>query len=111
MLALRFLRRTFGPAVQWARQHSTDSSSDVRTVTLIKGDGIGPEISEAVMDIFKAAQVELLSLFLYSHPGGVGDNRYQSHGTVSVLHQSGHQMDTSPSPRRSSIPCTRTKLD
>ena len=29
----------------------------VRTVTLIKGDGIGPEISQAVMDIFQAAQV------------------------------------------------------
>ncbi len=27
----------------------------MRTVTLIPGDGIGPEISQAVMDIFKAA--------------------------------------------------------
>lgn len=31
--------------------------SDVRTVTLIPGDGIGPEISAAVQKIFSAAEV------------------------------------------------------
>jgi len=32
-------------------------SSEVRTVTLIPGDGIGPEISAAVQKIFSAAEV------------------------------------------------------
>ena len=31
--------------------------SDVRTVTLIPGDGIGPEIAVAVQKIFAAAEV------------------------------------------------------
>jgi isocitrate dehydrogenase (NAD+) len=34
-------------------------SQAVRTATLIPGDGIGPEISESVMKIFKAAQVPI----------------------------------------------------
>ena len=33
--------------------------SDVRTVTLIPGDGIGPEIAVAVQKIFAAAEVLL----------------------------------------------------
>lgn len=33
------------------------SSSQMQTVTLIPGDGIGPEISTAVMKIFEAAKV------------------------------------------------------
>lgn len=33
------------------------SASQIHTVTLIPGDGIGPEISGAVMKIFEAAQV------------------------------------------------------
>ena len=32
-------------------------SSQIQTVTLIPGDGIGPEISDAVMKIFEAAKV------------------------------------------------------
>ena len=32
----------------------------MQTVTLIPGDGIGPEISTAVMRIFEAAQVSTL---------------------------------------------------
>ena len=32
----------------------------MQTVTLIPGDGIGPEISTAVMNIFEAAQVRTL---------------------------------------------------
>ena len=32
--------------------------SEVRTVTLIPGDGIGPEIAVAVQKIFAAAEVE-----------------------------------------------------
>lgn len=34
-------------------------SSDVKKITLIPGDGIGPEISAAVQQIFKAAKVPL----------------------------------------------------
>ncbi|XP_069758965.1 isocitrate dehydrogenase [NAD] subunit alpha, mitochondrial isoform X2 [Narcine bancroftii] len=37
----------------------TRTLSDVRTVTLIPGDGIGPEISEAVVKIFEAAEVPI----------------------------------------------------
>lgn len=33
------------------------SASQIHTVTLIPGDGIGPEISVAVMKIFEAAEV------------------------------------------------------
>lgn len=33
------------------------SASQIQTVTLIPGDGIGPEISTAVMEIFDAAKV------------------------------------------------------
>lgn len=33
------------------------SASQIQTVTLIPGDGIGPEISYAVMKIFEAAKV------------------------------------------------------
>ena len=32
-------------------------TQDTRTVTLIEGDGIGPEISRAVQEIFAAAKV------------------------------------------------------
>nr|XP_053632867.1 probable isocitrate dehydrogenase [NAD] subunit alpha, mitochondrial [Cherax quadricarinatus] len=35
-------------------------SSDARTVTLIPGDGIGPEISAAVQKIFSAAEVPIV---------------------------------------------------
>lgn len=37
-------------------------SQGVRTVTLIPGDGIGPEISAAVQKIFTVAQVLKLNL-------------------------------------------------
>lgn len=37
---------------------SRQFSSDVRTVTLIPGDGIGPEISAAVQQIFTTANVK-----------------------------------------------------
>lgn len=35
-------------------------SGQMQTVTLIPGDGIGPEISSAVMKIFEAAKVSVL---------------------------------------------------
>lgn len=38
------------------------SSLKVRRATLIEGDGIGPEISQAVREIFSAAQVSVLVL-------------------------------------------------
>lgn len=34
-------------------------ASQIQTVTLIPGDGIGPEISSAVMEIFEAAKVSI----------------------------------------------------
>lgn len=37
---------------------SRQFSNDVRTVTLIPGDGIGPEISAAVQQIFTTAKVK-----------------------------------------------------
>ena len=36
--------------------------TQARTLTLIEGDGIGPEISNAVMKIFAAADVSYLSV-------------------------------------------------
>ena len=44
------------PLVQFVRHNS---SGNARTVTLIPGDGIGPEISAAVQKIFSAAQVPI----------------------------------------------------
>lgn len=51
------------------------SHIQVQTVTLIPGDGIGPEISAAVMKIFDAAKVSGLDTHLqrqlrgtFSHP-------------------------------------------
>ena len=35
----------------------------VKTVTMIPGDGIGPEISAAVQQIFSAAEVWMIFLF------------------------------------------------
>ncbi len=35
----------------------------MQTVTLIPGDGIGPEISTAVMKIFEAAKVSVIRFF------------------------------------------------
>lgn len=37
-------------------------SLQVKTVTMIPGDGIGPEISAAVMKIFEAAKASLIRL-------------------------------------------------
>ncbi|XP_037268083.2 isocitrate dehydrogenase [NAD] subunit alpha, mitochondrial [Rhipicephalus microplus] len=48
------LQRTLGAAS--AKRHA---STEIRTVTLIPGDGIGPEISSAVQDIFKTAGVPI----------------------------------------------------
>jgi isocitrate/isopropylmalate dehydrogenase len=41
-------------------------SSEIRKVTIIPGDGIGPEISAAVQKIFAAANVSNLSKFSFS---------------------------------------------
>lgn len=38
---------------------STKGSSQIHKVTLFRGDGIGPEISQAVVDIFKCAKVPI----------------------------------------------------
>ena len=40
-------------------QRNLASESDVRRVTLIPGDGIGPEISEAVVKIFETAKAPI----------------------------------------------------
>ena len=43
-------------------------SSSIRTVALIPGDGIGPEISEAVLKIFDSAKVIFVSFrSIYKH--------------------------------------------
>jgi isocitrate dehydrogenase (NAD+) len=58
MLKRGFLSaRNFGFALQ--RNQLSSSSSEVRRVTLIPGDGIGPEISAAVQKIFEAAEVPI----------------------------------------------------
>ena len=46
----------------------------MQTVTLIPGDGIGPEISSAVMKIFEAAKVsvEITETNRKDSPGGGG---------------------------------------
>ncbi|XP_076350199.1 isocitrate dehydrogenase [NAD] subunit alpha, mitochondrial [Tachypleus tridentatus] len=49
------IKKGHSAAVNSVRRYS----SDVRTVTLIPGDGIGPEISEAVQQIFTAAEVPI----------------------------------------------------
>jgi len=49
--------RRFSPAV--ARLATRGMASDVRTVTLIPGDGIGPEIAVAVQKIFAAAEAPI----------------------------------------------------
>jgi len=41
------------------RMGSRGMSSDIRTVTLIPGDGIGPEIAVAVQKIFAAAEAPI----------------------------------------------------
>ena len=46
--------------------------AQVRTVTLIPGDGIGPEISAAVQQIFAAANVGSLSFCVDGGGGGGG---------------------------------------
>jgi isocitrate dehydrogenase (NAD+) len=46
--------RNLGSALQ---RNQLSSSSEIRRVTLIPGDGIGPEISAAVQKIFEAAEV------------------------------------------------------
>ncbi|XP_013413294.1 isocitrate dehydrogenase [NAD] subunit alpha, mitochondrial [Lingula anatina] len=56
-MATRVLKSLLAPSVRTlCRRYS---SQDARTVTLIPGDGIGPEISAAVQQIFSAAQVPI----------------------------------------------------
>ena len=45
-------------------KNSCAPSDAVRTVTLIPGDGIGPEIAVAVQKIFAAAEVSLLIQYI-----------------------------------------------
>ncbi|KAK7862863.1 hypothetical protein R5R35_007986 [Gryllus longicercus] len=54
-MAARFLKKVVTNTVPFTRHYS----SEVRTVTLIPGDGIGPEISAAVQKIFAAANVPI----------------------------------------------------
>ncbi|TGZ72752.1 hypothetical protein CRM22_001896 [Opisthorchis felineus] len=53
---MRFLKSSFNYFRSIGRKHST---STPRTVALIPGDGIGPEISAAVQEIFKFADVPI----------------------------------------------------
>lgn len=54
-------RRMVFSAMGAVKSHNSiiRTMSDVRTVTLIPGDGIGPEISNAVMKIFDTAEVPI----------------------------------------------------
>ncbi|XP_033109404.1 isocitrate dehydrogenase [NAD] subunit alpha, mitochondrial-like [Anneissia japonica] len=57
-MAARMWRKKIIPAFkQWCKVRSY--SNEVRTVTMIPGDGIGPEISEAVQQIFQASKVPI----------------------------------------------------
>ncbi|XP_069758964.1 isocitrate dehydrogenase [NAD] subunit alpha, mitochondrial isoform X1 [Narcine bancroftii] len=60
-MAAGLWRRTISRVMGAVKGHNpvTRTLSDVRTVTLIPGDGIGPEISEAVVKIFEAAEVPI----------------------------------------------------
>ncbi|XP_048473156.1 isocitrate dehydrogenase [NAD] subunit alpha, mitochondrial [Rhincodon typus] len=51
------VQRLLGSGRSWSPV--SRSLSEARTVTLIPGDGIGPEISEAVVKIFDAAEVPI----------------------------------------------------
>lgn len=46
-------------------------TSQIQTVTLIPGDGIGPEISDAVMKIFEAAKVSSVTPWMFTFPQSV----------------------------------------
>lgn len=54
--AISFAGQARSPLAQFVRHNS---STNTRTVTLIPGDGIGPEISAAVQKIFSTAQVPI----------------------------------------------------
>ena len=58
----------YRPLLQNARKTFATSSSrqqEIRRVTLIPGDGIGPEISAAVQQIFAAAKTPIEWVFFY----------------------------------------------
>uniref|UniRef100_A0A3Q2X5D3 Uncharacterized protein n=1 Tax=Haplochromis burtoni TaxID=8153 RepID=A0A3Q2X5D3_HAPBU len=46
----------------WRSLVRSTMNGAVKTVTMIPGDGIGPEISAAVMKIFEAAKASLIRL-------------------------------------------------
>jgi len=54
-----YLKSHIVPSLVSIRSLSTPSASQRYTVTLFPGDGIGPEISKAVQDIFAAAQIPI----------------------------------------------------
>lgn len=49
------------------RQSLTKCLQGKYTVTLIEGDGIGPEISQSIKDIFEAAKVRLYTMRVKKH--------------------------------------------
>lgn len=56
MMATNCSRKTVLQILKWGSRYASTSP---RTVTLIPGDGIGPEISSAVQQIFKVADVPI----------------------------------------------------
>ena len=60
------------------RRYCSDIPEGTRTVTLIPGDGIGPEISAAVQKIFKAANV--------SFPASIYGNATPEHFLREISH-------------------------
>lgn len=67
MLPIRSLRAIQAPTRIFARTyaskvaqfHGQKGSDGLYTVSLIEGDGIGPEISQSVKDIFEAAKAPI----------------------------------------------------
>jgi isocitrate dehydrogenase (NAD+) len=57
--ARRQYAQDFSPKQEVAKFHGQKGSDGLYTVSLIEGDGIGPEIAQSVKDIFSAAKVRI----------------------------------------------------
>lgn len=55
----RTYAKDFSPKQEVAKFHGQKGSDGLYTVSLIEGDGIGPEIAQSVKDIFAAAKAPI----------------------------------------------------
>ena len=83
----------------------------IRKVTLIEGDGIGPEISDSVKKIFSAAQVCIMCTIMFYVYYCFHGYRSLCHGNLWMFNQSKWMMDVQQYQTTSSYPCRRIKLD